>query len=170
MWIDSFSGYVAEKFKNTKMPRSQIYNAALVYSYFKYKPVPLEFTYNDKTYNAKYMLLAICNGKYYGNGYMVSPNAKIDSGSFDVYFVYKTLKPLLLGLISQMRKGTHINSKFFGTDKSKSLHLKSNCDLICNIDGELSVGKEFDISIIEKGIKIFNDREFIDSFSKFKKK
>lgn len=170
MGIDSFSGYIAEKFKNKKIPRSQIYNAALVYSYFKYKPIPMEFTYNGKTYNDKFMLLAICNGKYYGNGYMVSPQSKIDSGYFDVYYVNETIKPLLLGLIPKMRKGTHLNSRFFKADTSKTLHLKSEQDLICNIDGELLIGREFDISIIERGIKIFNDQEFIDSFSKYKKR
>lgn len=163
--IDSFVGYNAEKLKKTIIPPSQIYNASVLYSLFKYRPEEMEFTFNEVNYRDRYMILTICNGKYYGNGYMISPEAQINSGSFDVFYVRAINKIMLSILIPQLKKGTHVNNKkHVHQEVSKALHIKANHDLICNIDGEILIDKEFDIQILEKAIKIFNDREFINDF------
>ena len=75
--------------KKTKIPASQIYNISILYTFFKYKYKDLEFNLNNSQIKDKFTLLAICNGKYYGGGYKIAPNAELSDGLFDIYFAKK---------------------------------------------------------------------------------
>ncbi len=78
--------------KKTKIPPSQIYNISILYTFFKYKYKNLEFNLNNSQIKDKFTLLAICNGKYYGGGYKIAPNAELSDGLFDIYFAKKNIK------------------------------------------------------------------------------
>ena len=142
----------AEKMKKLHIPSSQIYNVSLLYTYYKLKNQKISENGQDK--NAT--LLAIANGKYYGGGFKIAPDAKIDDGYLN-YILAEDLNHLnLIPVLIKLIKGEHYKSKHVEHGLVKNLSIKSSIDLLCNADGELIRGKEFDISVCKDAIRYYN--------------
>ena len=152
--------------KKIKLPTSQVYNASIVYTFFKYKFKNIEFTIDNKTNKSKFTILTICNGKMYGGGFNIAPEAKLTDGYFDVYFVDKIKKPIIPFLIGMLKKGTHEKHKSVHKNKATKISFKCDYDLVCNIDGEITIDNKFDIKLIEKELMIYNNKELIKEFLK----
>ena len=152
--------------KKIKLPTSQVYNASIVYTFLKYKFKNIEFTIDNKTNKSKFTILTVCNGKTYGEGYKIAPEAKLTDGYFDVYFVDKIKKPIIPFLIGMLKKGTHEKHKSVHKNKATKISFKCDYDLVCNIDGEITIDNKFDIKLIEKGLMIYNNKELIKEFLK----
>lgn len=153
--------------KKRKVPTNQIYNASLIYTFFKYKYKDIELSIDEKEQKkGKCTILTICNGQVYGGGYKIAPSAKLTDGYFDVYYVEKVNKPQLPSLINMLKQGIHeSHSK---VHKSQATKIKFKCDkeLVCNIDGEIMTAKKFNVKIIPKAITIYNNKELIKKFTR----
>ena len=147
--------------KKMKVPPSQIYNASIVYTFFKYKFKNIDVEIDANKKKGKCTILTVCNGQVYGGGYRIAPGASLNDGYFDVYFVDKIQKPFILRVIAMLKKGTHETHK--SVHKSKATRVKFKCgyDLVCNIDGEIIIDKKFDIKLIKDGLLISNDKDFV---------
>ena len=152
--------------KKVKLPSSQIYNASIVYTFFKYKFKNIEFTIDNKTNKSKVTILTICNGKMYGGGYKIAPDANLSDGYFDVYFVEKLHKTIIPFLIGMLKKGTHEKHKSVHKNKATKINFKCDYDLVCSIDGEIVIDNKFDIKLIEKALMVYNNKELIKEFLK----
>ena len=42
---------------------------------------------NNNVYEGDFATVAVCNGKYYGRGFIMGPHARIDDGIIDVYLI-----------------------------------------------------------------------------------
>lgn len=148
--------------KKRKVPTNQIYNASLIYTFFKYKYKDIELSIDEKEQKKeKCTILTICNGQVYGGGYKIAPSAKLTDGYFDVYYVEKVNKPQLPSLINMLKQGIH--EKHNKVHKSQATKIKFKCDkeLVCNIDGEIMTAKKFNVKIIPNAITIYNNKELI---------
>nr|MBK9653267.1 hypothetical protein [Bacteroidota bacterium] len=63
--------------KNTFGKKNQ-YHLSILRTFFSYKKLQLEITADDFYYKGKVMMVAIVNGKYFGSGMGIAPDAKID--------------------------------------------------------------------------------------------
>lgn len=84
---------------------------------------------------------AIANGKYFGSGMHIAPEADLNDGLFDVVLagdfsllekVFKILPRLYTGKIGQLKKVRML--------KGQRLHISAGCPLLIEADGEL-IGK-----------------------------
>lgn len=153
--------------KKRKVPTNQIYNASLIYTFFKYKYKDIELLIDEKEQKkGKCTILTICNGQVYGGGYKIAPSAKLTDGYFDVYYVEKVNKPQLPSLINMLKQGIH--EKHNKVHKSQATKIKFKCDkeLVCNIDGEIMTAKKFNVKIIPNAITIYNNKELIKKFTR----
>lgn len=153
--------------KKRKVPTNQIYNASLIYTFFKYKYKDIELSIDEKEQKkGKYTILTICNGQVYGGGYKIAPSAKLTDGYFDVYYVEKVNKPQLPSLINMLKQGIH--EKHNKVHKSQATKIKFKCDkeLVCNIDGEIMTAKKFNVKIIPNAITIYNNKELIKKLTR----
>ena len=153
--------------KKRKVPTNQIYNASLIYTFFKYKYKDIELSIDEKEQKkGKCTILTICNGQVYGGGYKIAPSAKLTDGYFDVYYVEKVNKPQLPSLINMLKQG--IYEKHNKVHKSQATKIKFKCDkeLVCNIDGEIMTDKKFNVKIIPNAITIYNNKELIKKFTR----
>ena len=153
--------------KKRKVPTNQIYNASLIYTFFKYKYKEIELSIDEKEQKkGKCTILTICNGKVYGGGYKIAPSAKLTDGYFDVYYVEKVSKPQLPSLINMLKQGIH--EKHNKVHKSQATKIKFKCDkeLVCNIDGEIMTAKKFNVKIIPNAITIYNNKELIKKLTR----
>lgn len=153
--------------KKRKVPTNQIYNASLIYTFFKYKYKDIELSIDEKEQKkGKCTILTICNGQVYGGGYKIAPSAKLTDGYFDVYYVEKVNKPQLPSLINMLKQGIH--ERHNKVHKSQATKIKFKCDkeLVCNIDGEIMTAKKFNVKIIPNAITIYNNKELIKKLTR----
>ena len=145
-----------------KINPNKVYNASLVYTFFKYKFPNISFSIDEKESYGKCTILTICNGRVYGGGFKIAPTASLTDGYFDVYYVEKIAKSKMLFLLNKLRKGTHETSN--KVHKSNATRIKFSCDneLVCNVDGETICAKKFSIKMVPHAITIYNNKELLE--------
>ena len=119
--------------------------------YYKHKKVTLVL--DGQTMEKEILLLAIANGKYYGGGMMIAPNADVTDGFFDVCIINKMPKWKILRLFPTIFKGTHINVPQVECFKAKEVTIVSENELV-NCDGELIATTPITFSIVAEPINI----------------
>ena len=144
------------------IPKKERYNISLLYNFIKYRARSAKVEINEDTYLDKYTTIVVCNGRYYGGGYKIAPNSKLDDGLLDVYLVRKMPKISMAKLIMSMKDAKHEKSSKVNKIQTDKLTIKSEKEIASNIDGELLSAKEFNIKVIPKGIKVFYDEELIE--------
>lgn len=154
-----FDAHVANNAKNYKEnilisgPMSYIFGA--IEALIKFKSQRLKFIIDDVEYSEDMFLIAVANGRYYGGGIVLAPDAEIIDGFLDVYAVkksnpYKIIRYLKAFLTKKDIK--KIEETYYY--KCKRLKVISEKEIISNIDGEIVKNKEFSFEIIPKGIKL----------------
>ncbi len=147
--------------KKKHLPTSQIYNASIVYTFLKFKPKFIHFRLNKTDMKDYYTMVTICNGKVYGGGYKIAPNAIINDGLFDIYFVDALSKVQIPKLFLMLKKGTHETSPLVHKRQTAKISFKSNIPMVCNVDGETLYEKKYNIELLKNKVIIYNDKKFI---------
>lgn len=131
------------------------YVLGLIKSFFLYKNIEVE-NISENTEDRSF-LFAIANGKYYGGGFQIAPDADLDDGYLDVVFANNINKFQVLTLIPSILKANHIRRKPVETRKIKNYSLRPKKGCMLSLDGELRAIKadtRIDFSIVEKGLNI----------------
>jgi diacylglycerol kinase (ATP) len=154
-----FDAQVAlESEKTKKIFSSEIaYIIAILKTLIFYKGIRMKVLIDGKVFEKNTMLVAVANGKYYGGGILPAPKADITDGIFDVCFVENMSRIKMLVLLPKYMKGKHESIKGVSFYRGKNISITSEIQFGVNIDGEVSLMKEVNFSIIPKGIKIIAD-------------
>lgn len=147
--------------KSKIIPKSQRYNVSVINSFLKYEPRHFILKMNNEEIEGDFATVAVCNGGYYGSGYNISPNFKLNNGLIDVYAVENDNKFNIMKMILSMRKGKHEKYKKVHKFQTNKLTLISNNEINSNIDGEELASKKFNIEVKGK-IKIYMNKELIN--------
>lgn len=147
--------------KSKMIPKSQRYNVSVINSFLKYEPRHFVLKMNNEEIEGDFATVAVCNGGYYGSGYNISPNFKLNNGLIDVYAVENDNKFNIMKMILSMRKGKHEKYKKVHKFQTNKLTLISNNEINSNIDGEELASKKFNIEVKGK-IKIYMNKELIN--------
>ncbi len=147
--------------KSKMIPKSQRYNVSVINSFLKYEPRHFVLKMNNEEIEGDFATVAVCNGGYYGSGYNISPNFKLNNGLIDVYAVENDNKFNIMKMILSMRKGKHEKYKKVHKFQANKLTLISNNEINSNIDGEELASKKFNIEVKGK-IKIYMNKELIN--------
>lgn len=154
-------GFDAEVAYNTanfkKLPfvgGSLAYIFGIIETVFKYKSVHLNITIDEKKLNIKSLLAAIANGKCYGGGILMTPDAILDDGVFDVCIIEEVNKLKILRLFPKAIKGQHASIKEVSFYRGRKVKISCDEEVSLNIDGEILRVREVEFEIIPKGIKV----------------
>lgn len=80
-----FDAYVGSQFNKRKGRRGLLpYVLLSLRGYWKFKPVPLRVTLDDRLVESRPFVLAVANTREYGNGAIIAPAARPDDGLLDV--------------------------------------------------------------------------------------
>lgn len=148
--------------KETKIPTNQLYNASIIYTFAKYKFRKIKFITKIKTFEAKYSMLSICNGGFYGGGFNVAPKALLTDGLFDIYYAEKINKLRMIPLLLKMKNGKHEGKRYIHKFRTNHVELELEEKITFNIDGEKLEGKRFVIDLIPEAITIYNNNELVE--------
>lgn len=151
----------ARRYKKHKfISGSMAYFISVIHTLFTFKPMNLTLELNGEVINEEMYLIAVANGKYYGGGIKIAPNADITDGELDVYSIRKPKIHRLLRFLPTVLKGEDISGieeiKYI---KSENLKVKASKPTVVNIDGELTCEDEINFEIIKKGIKVIIPKE-----------
>lgn len=109
--------------------------------------------------NNRYLIniLAICLGKYYGNGVPINPNYCLDKEIFNVIIANNMTRLEEIICFLKIFKGTHFLDKKVNTFRTSNLEIKSLVPILCEVDGEVFKDDYFNFKVIDEGITITNE-------------
>lgn len=164
--IDAEIGNNMDKLRNTIIPTSQLYNASIVYTFVKFKHKKMKLKTNIKNIEAKYTILSICNGSYYGGGFKIAPKSRLEDGLLDIYYAEEMPKLKMIPLILKLKNGKHEGRRKVHKFRTNHVELELEEEITFNVDGEKLTDKKFVIDVLPKAITLFNDDEFVEEIMK----
>lgn len=137
---------------------------------FTKKPIDavITLTYPDgsqEVIEEKVLLAAICNGKWYGGGFQLAPDANPSDGLLNVEIVRNVSRATFIGLVSDYKKGTHIDLETGEVkEKFKEFIYYKKCvavkiegiSSVC-ADGEIFEETEINVKVIPQAINYIRD-------------
>lgn len=128
----------------------------------------ITLTYADGTQEIieeKILLAAVCNGKWYGGGFQLAPDADASDGLLNVEIIRNVSRSTFIGLVSDYKKGTHVDmetgelkekfKKYIYYKKCVAVKIEG-CHSVC-ADGEIFEENTVDVSVIPQAIDYIRD-------------
>ena len=125
----------------------------LVYAYSALKiathpqPIEMEMEVDGIKYSKEVIMVAICNGRWYGSIFKPTPNADIEDGHFDLCMFSKMNFPRLAYLLTKYSKGTHVKCKECEVMTGKNIKMTFDRPVNLQVDGENLKTKDVQIQI-----------------------
>ena len=101
-------------------------------------------------------LIEIDNGFSVGGGFLLTPDAQIDDGLFDVCFVEHLTTRRALQLMPKTFTGAHVGEPEVQLFQARSVHIKSTAPLPMQADGEILSTRavSLDVEIVPGALRI----------------
>ena len=153
---------ITKKARHTKIIRKNAYTLATISSIIGGWNFKMSYSFvladSHETVqgNLSYILVAICNGQYYGNGFHPAPLAKIDDGVLDVCLVADLPLYKALPLVTRYKKGTHVPHPQIHTFRVTSGIITAgadNHDLQGNYEGEDFHGYQVRFEVVPAAVR-----------------
>jgi diacylglycerol kinase (ATP) len=130
-----FDSVVNEKANALSWPKGPMkYNAAIAIELPRFKPRHYEIFLDDQSISTDAMLIAVSNGRSYGGGMLVCPDANISDGLFDVMILRPVSKVEFLKVFPRVFAGTHLSHPAVEVLRSRTVRIESKA--IAYADGE----------------------------------
>jgi diacylglycerol kinase (ATP) len=105
-----FDSVVNERANSLRWPMGAArYNAAIALELPKFRAIEYELTVDGTYMNIEAMLIAVGNGKSYGAGMKICPDAQLDDGLFDLVILEPVSTVEFIKVFPQVYSGKHID-------------------------------------------------------------
>jgi diacylglycerol kinase (ATP) len=123
----------------------------------KFKALEYTIQYGETRRNLKAMLIAVANGRSYGGGMLIAPQASRVDGLLDVMILHPVGKFELLRVFPKVFKGKHVNHRAVEFLKVPSISIDSKSSIFA--DGE-EVGSGFvQIECAPGALRVWTDND-----------
>jgi diacylglycerol kinase (ATP) len=130
-----FDSIVNERANSMSWPKGPMkYNAAIAIELPRFKPRHYDITLDDRSISTEAMLIAVANGRSYGGGMLVCPDADISDSLFDVMVLHPVSKIEFLKVFPRVFKGTHVTHP--AVEIVRSANVKISAHAVAYSDGE----------------------------------
>ena len=130
-----FDSVVNERANRLKWPSGpQRYNAAIALELPRFKPSTYEITCDGESFTTEAMLVAVGNGRSYGGGMNICPQAQLNDGLFDLIILEPVSKVEFLKVFPRVYSGSHISHPKVRSIRAKKATI--NAKAIAYADGE----------------------------------
>ena len=103
--------------------------------------------------SGSFLISALCNGSYYGNGFNPAPRAKIDDGLLNLILAEKMSPLRIASLFTSYRRGDHLGKSGVREILTRSGKISADREFLYNIDGEIYSDRDLNYRILEKKLK-----------------
>ncbi|GAB6107502.1 diacylglycerol/lipid kinase family protein [Fusibacter bizertensis] len=143
------------KLKN-KLPGQAAYLVSTLKAGLGFKASNVEVTTEDQSFSGKMMLIAVGNGKYFGGGMKVCPDAELDDGFLELCMVTNVSKIKFMKEISKIYSGRLNELKEVIYLKTKKVEINTlEKQYWINADGNLVGKTPAKLMIIPKSVYYF---------------
>ena len=105
-------------------------------------------------YSGKSSMVVVNNGKYFGGGMMIAPQAEIDDGYLDVTILEDMRKSEFLMALPSVYKGKHLNHPKIKVARGREVKIQATEKISLEVDGESpGVGDVF-LQILPADLKL----------------
>lgn len=111
------------------------FNLAIVRTILSYRKKQVQLRGDDFMWKGKYMMVAICNGKYFGNGIGISPFAEPNDGYMDVTIIGNVNLITYLRYLGKLRRAEIIHHPEVHYFRTREMEITG--DGAIELDGEL---------------------------------
>lgn len=130
-----FDSVVNERANSLPWPKGpQRYNLAIALELPKFTPIEYEITCDGKSFTTEAMLVAVGNGKSYGGGMNICPQAQMHDGLFDLVILEPVSKIEFLRTFPKVYSGSHLSHPKVKTMRGKKITISANA--VAYADGE----------------------------------
>jgi len=138
--FDADVAYDAIKLKKSFFPAKLSYLFAIFISLLNFKTRKMKITMDDGSHIDKELtLVVVANGKYYGGGFIPTPEAVVDDGILDICLVDKVSRMKVLRFFNEYKAGRHGILQEVSFNRCKSILIESEGNIRVNIDGEILI-------------------------------
>lgn len=144
-----------EKYKKV-LPGQFAYLFSTLKAGLTFNPKKVHVDVDGQTYDGNMILIAIANGKYFGGGMNICPDAILDDGVFDICLVKDVSKLKFMREISKVYSGRLGEVEEVKYIKGSEINIKVvNGSYLINVDGNLVGKTPVKINIIKKAIQVY---------------
>jgi len=142
---------------NEKKSGKGKYFRSIVEQVFKFKAFDVAYSIGDKEeYEIKKtVIVAICNGMFFGGGVKISPVSKMDDGVLELFATNQVSKPGLMELVSKVYRGSHVGHPKVRFQRAERFEVKLKTPQLLETDGEVcGVVDEVCFEVVPLAIKM----------------
>lgn len=117
-------------------------------------------TLDGEVLSGEFVLAAVCNGRYYGGGFMPVAEARMDDGVLHTLMVKKVSRPAFLRFVGAYSKGLYYTLPDVArccTARSVTIESPEE-DIVTCLDGECVYNRRVSIGLSEKKVRFFGPR------------
>lgn len=117
---------------------------------------PMKIAVNNQVLEELVTLLCVCNGRYYGGGFMPVADAKPDDGIFDILVVRQVRLSTFFRLVGDYATGQYAKHPDLIYDfHAQTISWESEQELVTVMDGEVMYGTSFTLTKFPKPLRFF---------------
>jgi diacylglycerol kinase (ATP) len=128
------------------------YYKSIVSTFLGYEMMHVKATADHWSWEGKLRSLAVANGKYYGHGLCIAPDAKTDDDLFHVFICGKVSVFDFIRYSQTMKQGRHIRIPEVSYRETKSISFESTEPCLIEGDGEILGRLPASVILIKKKI------------------
>lgn len=117
-------------------------------------------TLGDEEIEGDFALIAVCNGRFYGGGFMPLGSAKMNDGILNTLIIKGISKPTMLRFVGPYSKGRYDKfPKYAKYYEAPTVRIRSaEKDITTCIDGETIISDDITICLAEKKLNFFGPK------------
>ena len=139
------------------------YPMAATWAFFEHEPFSARLTFpegdREPVEYGRLLHLAVGNGRFYGGGIAVAPEAGIDDRRLDVLAIELGRPRTLLGVARYLKSGDFIQLEGVHHHRTERLRLETEPELPINIDGEVVTSTPQDFAVDHNALKVIVPHE-----------
>ena len=112
-------------------------------------------TLNGKNGEHNGLIVCACNGRRFGGGMSICPDAAFDDGLLDVVLVENVTRPMVPGALVHLATGKILKWKNTLHERAPRLQVQFHPAATIQIDGELYDDLPFDVQIVHNQLKMY---------------
>ncbi len=150
-------GETAERVNNTSKALGGFASFlwGVIVSIFLFKNKEMTLVIDDEvTWQGKYVTVAMGNGRFFGGGMKITPQAMLTDGLLDITILPDFSKPMLFRSLPKVYSGRHLEIKGVKYTRGKKISISSPEQVLLEMDGEIPGKVPVEVEILPSALKV----------------
>ena len=133
-----------------------LYKVTALKNLFSYSGVALTLEGDGPAVDGEQLMLTLSNAPFFGGGFLIAPDAKLDDGLLDACAIGNTPPLTRLNLFNAAPKGRHVRSSHVQMRQSARFSVRFSAPPKYEVDGELwqAEGPEVIVEAVPRALKV----------------